>query len=174
MCTTTPPATPIHGVRLAVDVGKARVGVAACDSAGILASPIDTLYRDMKKQFDQKLLIRKIRERSAVRVYVGYPINLQGKETGSTEDAVAYAQQLADRLAHDPIECEVRLIDERLSTVTAHRQLHEAGRKSENHRSVVDQVAAAEILEHALNLEKSLGPEVGTTVTPSPSEGAQR
>src|SRR5699024_1208664 len=103
-------------------------------------------------------------ERRAVRVYVGDPINLKGKKTASTDDAQRFAQQLATLLADADLSTQVRLIDERLSTVSATQKLHQAGVSSRNQRSVVDQLAAVAILEHALVLEHNTGVNTGTLV----------
>src|SRR5690625_6878230 len=78
---------PVRGVRLAVDVGQARVGLAATDPGGILASPVATLRRDNKNLRDVRQIVDEVIERNAVRIYVGDPINLKGKKTASTEDA---------------------------------------------------------------------------------------
>lgn len=153
-----------RGVRLGVDVGRARVGLAASDPSGVLAMPVDTLRRDVKKGFDRRIIAREASRREAVVVYVGHPVNLQGKPTASTDDAVEYAQALAALLADERGAAEVRLVDERLSTVSAHRQLSEAGRSSRQHRAVVDQVAAVQILQQALDMQQSLHREVGRVV----------
>lgn len=154
---------PERGVRLGVDVGKARVGLAASDPDGILATPVTTLKRD-KKGFDQKIIAREAVSREAVVIYVGHPVNLQGQSTASTEDAVQYAEDLVEQLAKHGSRAQVRLIDERLSTVTAHRQLSEAGRSMKTQRAVVDQVAAVQILEQALNMQQSQHKDVGRPV----------
>jgi putative Holliday junction resolvase len=78
--------------------------------------------------------------------------------------ATDYAELLAEALAARGSDIPVQLVDERLSTVTAHRNLHEAGMSSRNHRKVVDQVAAAGILQHAIDMQKARGPDVGSRV----------
>lgn len=157
---------PVRGVRLGVDVGRARVGLAAADPDGILATPVTTLKRDPKKRFDQRIILKEAMARGAVAVYVGHPVNLEGRPTASTEDAVRYAEDLAGLLQREGCPAEVRLIDERLSTVTAHRQLYEAGRSSRRHREVVDQVAAVQILQQALTVQQSQHKDVGRLVVP--------
>lgn len=158
-----------RGVRLGVDVGQARVGLAASDPDGILATPVRTLKRDAKKGFDRRMIVREALERDAVVVYVGLPVNLQGRSTASTEDAVQYAQDLAGQLQAAGSSARVHLVDERLSTVSAHRQLREAGRDTRSHRDVVDQVAAVQILEQALNMQQSLQRDAGRPVAvPAP------
>lgn len=154
----------VRGVSLGVDVGKARVGLAAADPDGILATPVATLKRDAKKGFDLRIICKEALERDAKVVYVGHPVNLQGQPTRSTDDAVDYAGRLARRLRREGSHAQVRLVDERLSTVTAHRQLCEAGRSTRSHRAVVDQAAAVQILQQALNMQQSQHQHVGRIV----------
>ena len=154
----------VYGSRLGVDVGRVRVGLAATDPAGILASPVETLERDTKNFLDLHRIVDEVIERSAVRVYVGDPINLKGKKTASTDDAQMFARQLAALLAEADLSTQVRLIDERLSTVSASQKLHQAGVSSRNQRSVIDQLAAVAILEHALVLENNTGVNTGILV----------
>lgn len=153
------------GSRLGVDVGRARVGLAATDPAGILASPVATLTRDPKNFCDLHKIVDEAMQRNAVRVYVGDPINLKGQKTASTEDAHAFARQLAILLVEAGLSTQVRLIDERLSTVSATQQLRQAGVSSRNQRSVIDQLAAVAILEHAMVLEKNTGVNTGVLVS---------
>lgn len=155
----------VHGSRLGVDVGRARVGLAATDPAGILASPVATLKRDTNDLVDIHRIVDEAIERNAVRIYVGDPINLHGKKTASTDDAHLFAHQLAKVLAGTELSAQVRLIDERLSTVSASQKLHQAGVSSRNQRSVIDQLAAVAILEHAMMLENSTGANTGTLVS---------
>lgn len=158
-----------RGARLGVDVGQARVGLAASDPDGILATPVRTLKRDTKKGFDRRLIVREALEREAVVVYVGLPVNLQGRSTASTQDAEQYAADLAVELRAAGSAARVNLVDERLSTVSAHRQLREAGRDTRSHRAVVDQVAAVQILEQALDMQQSLQRDAGRPVAlPAP------
>lgn len=141
----------------------ARVGVALCDPGGVLATPLKTLKRDPKKNSDLRVLARLARDQGAVQVFVGLPRSLRGHETGSTQMARDYAGLLAVELAAEP-GIPVRLIDERLTTVSAHRALHESGLDGRKHRQVVDQVAAADILQQALDMQKSLQRDVGDAV----------
>lgn len=154
----------VRGARLGVDVGRARVGLAATDPAGILASPVETLKRDTKNLLDMHRIVEEATQRNAVRVYVGDPINLRGTKTASTDDAHHYAHQLAQLLAAAELPTQVRLIDERLSTVSASQKLHQAGVSSRNQRSVIDQLAAVAILEHAMMLENNTGANTGILV----------
>jgi putative Holliday junction resolvase len=153
-----------QGVKLGVDVGTVRVGVAVCDRDGILATPLKTLERNAKKNTDVRVLAGLAVELDAVQIFVGLPRTLKGEEHASARMATDYAQLLANALMSRGSAIPVQLIDERLSTVTAHRNLHEAGMSSRNHRKVVDQVAAAGILQHAIDMQKARGTDVGRRV----------
>jgi len=146
------------GVRLGIDVGKARIGVARSDFHGMLATPVETVARgagDLAR-------IRAIAEElDATEIVVGLPLALSGNETASTADAREFAGEIA-ALAIAP----VRLVDERLSTVSAHSALRASGRNAKNSRSVVDQVAAVIILQHALDFERSAAAAPGALVEP--------
>src|SRR4051794_8663987 len=114
-----------RGVKLGVDVGTVRVGVAACDPDGILATPLRTLQRNVKKNTDVRILAALAAELDAVEIFVGLPRTMKGEEHASARMATEYAQLLARALQDAGSGVPVRLIDERLSTVTAHRNLHE-------------------------------------------------
>jgi|APCry1669188879_1035177.scaffolds.fasta_scaffold15273_2 putative Holliday junction resolvase len=144
------------GVRLGVDVGATRIGVARSDAEGILASPVETVLRD-ESAIERLLVIAS--ELSVLEIFVGLPMNLAGKHTLSTEDAIRFAQQIAS-VSSVP----VRLIDERLTTVSAHSALRMNGKQPSRSRSVVDQVAAVMLLQHALDSERSQGVVPGSNV----------
>lgn len=157
-----------RGVRLGVDVGTVRMGVAKCDPDGILATPLRTVQRDPKRNSDLRVVVKDALAEEAVVVYVGLPQTLRGDESASAELARELAQLLADLLQEAGSSAEVRLIDERLSSVSAHQQLRSAGMTGREQRKVVDQVAAAGILQQALEMEKSIGGAVGETVAAKP------
>lgn len=141
-----------RGVRLGVDVGQVRVGVAICDPDGVLATPLVTLARDARADAstDIEELARLVAEREIVEVVVGLPVNLAGKEGPAAEQARAYATRLAGAIAPVP----VRLADERMSTVVVSRRLSERGVRGRRQRAVVDQAAAAEILQGWLDAQR--------------------
>lgn len=153
-----------QGVKLGVDVGMVRVGLASCDPEGILATPVKTLKRDVKKNSDIRVLVKEVAARGAVQVFVGLPKTLKGEEKSSALMARDYAETLAALLAEAELEVAVHLIDERLTTVTAHQALHQAGLDSREHRKVVDQVAAVAILQHAIDMQKARNENVGRVV----------
>lgn len=163
--TTRPPTAP--GVRLGVDVGTVRVGVAQSDPRGVLATPVATLDRRPDRppaagDPDVEELARLVEERGAVGVVVGLPRSLSGDEGPAAARARTYAAVVAARIA--PVW--VRLVDERLTSVDAHRALRESGVAGRRQRSVVDQAAAVLILQTALDAERSTGTPPGERVRP--------
>src|SRR5665647_475361 len=148
------------GIRLGVDVGSVRVGLAASDPAGILATPVQTLDRDLKSGADQGAIAAVVLERDVLEVVVGLPRSLSGGEGPAAAGARVYATTLASRISPTP----VRLIDERLTTIDAHRQLRDSGLSGRSQRAVVDQAAAVLILQAALDAEKSSGLAAGELV----------
>ena len=146
------------GVRIGVDVGKARIGVARCDPHAMLATPVRTVPRG---DGDLAAIADLAAELDAIEVVVGLPLSLSGDTTASTDDAVGFAGRLAAK-----VTVPVRLVDERLSTVTAQQALRAAGRNSRASRSVIDQVAAVIILQYALDFERSAGKPPGQLADP--------
>jgi len=124
----------------------------------MLATPVETVKRGSG---DIARIAEIVREHEPIEIVVGLPIALSGRDTASTGDARAFAVRLAE-LALAP----VRMVDERLSTVSAHSALRASGRTAKNSRSVVDQVAAVIILQHALDFERTAGSPPGAVVEP--------
>ena len=147
------------GVRLGLDVGRVRIGVARSDERGMLALPVATVARG---DGDLAAIVEYAREYEVSDIVVGLPLSLTGADTASTTDAREFAVLVAQSVPAIP----VRLVDERLSTVSAHQALRSSGRTTRNSRSVVDQVAAVIILQHALDAERSGGRPPGTPVAP--------
>ena len=144
------------GIRLACDVGSVRIGLARSDASGVLAVPLDAVAAgpDSVPQ-----VASAVREWEAVVVYVGLPLHLSGEEGPSSFAARAWAQSLAETGA-----IEVRLVDERLSTVQAQRGLQASGRSTRQSRSVIDSASAVVILQAALDRESSTGARAGQMV----------
>ena len=162
----------MRGVRLGVDPGDARIGVASSDPSAFLATPVETVPRG---EGDLDRIVEIVREHEAVLVYLGLPRSLSGGEGPAAGRVREFAAQLAARLAPVP----VRLFDERLSTVSAESMLRQQGRKGRSRRAVVDQVAAVVILQAALDTERSSGSTPGELVDvqqppDGPVDGAQR
>ncbi len=144
-------------MRLGVDPGDARIGVARSDPSGFLASPVETVRRG---KGDLRRIARLTEESEAVEVIVGLPRSLSGGEGPAAAKVREFAATLARRIA--PVA--VRLVDERLTTVSAEAMLRDRGRKGSDRRSVVDQAAAVLILQHALDTERATGRPPGETV----------
>ena len=173
-----------RGARLGVDVGMARIGLAASDPDGLVATPVETVPRVLAPggkggkggssgkssksasgtTADVARIVAEAEERFAAVVYVGLPRHLSGKEGAATADARAFAARLVVALAAAGEAAEVRLVDERMTTVSAHQALHAAGRKTKRHRSVIDQAAAVIILQSALDAERAKGERAGELV----------
>lgn len=152
------------GVRLAIDAGAARIGVARCDPGGLLATPLTTISRGPG---DLDRIASLVAAERAIEVIVGLPTGLSGQEGAAAAGARAFAASLAARLAPVP----VRLVDERLTTVIAHDALRQSGRGSRARRPVVDQAAAALILQGALDAERSTGQPAGELAGSAPGAG---
>lgn len=156
-----------HGVRLGIDPGEARIGVARSDPSGILATPVETVARG---EGDLARLAAILEEEAAVEVVVGLPRSLSGREGPSAARVRAFATELARTVAPVP----VRLCDERLSTVSAEGMLRERGKKGAGRRAVVDQAAAVVILQAALDMERARGTAPGELVAPDDREVEQQ
>jgi putative Holliday junction resolvase len=146
-----------HGVRLGIDPGDARIGVARSDPSGFLATPVETVRRG---KGDLARIARLVREEEAMEVLVGLPRSLSGGEGPAALKVRAFAVRLAARVAPVP----VRLVDERLTTLSAEAMLRDRGKKGQQRRAVVDQAAAVLILQHALDTERSTGSPPGEPV----------
>jgi Ser-tRNA(Ala) deacylase AlaX/RNase H-fold protein (predicted Holliday junction resolvase) len=146
------------GVRLGIDVGKARIGVARCDRDGLLAVPVETVRERMPRRRTSRGSPRSTpRWNCSSGCRSACPV-----ETASTDDARAFASEV--RAASG---LEVRLVDERLSTVSAHAALRDAGRSQRSSRRIVDQVAAVVLLQQAIDVEKSTGAPAGAVARPA-------
>ena len=152
----------LSGARLGIDLGSVRIGVAGSDPDGTLAYPLETVRRDAKWRSDVDRIAALTRERKVVEVVVGLPRSMSGREGAAASAARAWAIDLARRIAPVP----VRLVDERLSTVTAQRDVRDSGVAGRKGRIVMDQAAAVVILQSALDSQRA-GNLPGTVVPPS-------
>jgi putative Holliday junction resolvase len=147
-----------HGVRLGIDPGDARIGVARSDPSGFLASPVETVRRgkgDLARI--AKILAAEQEESTVIEVVMGLPRSLSGGEGPAAAKVREFGATLARRVAPIP----VRLVDERMTTVSAEAMLRDQGRKGGKRRAVVDQAAAVLILQHALDTERATGTAPG-------------
>lgn len=152
------------GVRLGVDVGSVRIGIARCDPGASLASPLDIVQRGPGAVAE---VARLAAESDAVELVVGLAVGLAGREGKAAADGRAFAAELAERVAPVP----VRLVDERFTTVLAHAALRRGGQDGRARRRSVDKAAAALLLQGALDEERSTGEPAGQLVS---AGGARR
>ncbi len=137
-----------RGRRIAFDYGDVRIGVALSDPDSILASPLTTLVSTDKKLAQS--LTKIFEEYEPITIYVGKPSNMDGSSGPAIEKVKAFCALLAS-LTQAPIE----LIDERLSTVSAARDMRSSGINAKEAKSRIDQAAAVAILEFAISIEKN-------------------
>ena len=152
-----------QGVRLGVDVGDVRIGVARSDPSGLIATPVETVPRG---DGDLVRLRHLAAEDAAIEIVVGLPRSLSGGEGPAAAKVREFAGKLAAALA--PVA--VRLCDERLSTVTAEAVLRGQGKKGQKRRAVVDQAAAVVILQNALDTERGTGTAPGELLVAGPGD----
>jgi len=136
-----------RGRRIAFDYGDVRIGVAVSDPDSILSSPLTTLKTTDKTLSSQISDI--ITEIEPVAIYVGRPSMLSGHDGTATEKATELVS-LLQAITQIPIE----LIDERMSTISAARNLRDAGRNAKESKDAIDMAAAVAILEFAIEIEK--------------------
>jgi putative Holliday junction resolvase len=130
---------------LGIDHGEARIGLAVSDELGMLAHPLETIH--LKDTPDPLARIAAICARDRIAsIVLGLPRNMNGTYGPAAEKARAFAEKLRAR-----VTCEVKLWDERLTSVAAQRSLHEVGRNVKNSRKIIDQVAAQIILQSWLD-----------------------
>lgn len=138
------------GRRLAVDVGKVRIGVAATDFHAILASGVTTISRQDSLEETVLELCQVIKDIDPIEIYVGLPVSMSGNFSSSTVDAITFARSLS---IAQPVP--IRFIDERLTTVSAASALRTSDRDAKSGRKIIDQIAATIILEQALDIERA-------------------
>jgi putative Holliday junction resolvase len=137
-----------RGRRIAFDYGDARIGVAISDPDSILSSPHTTLKATDKNLF--KSIVAIFDEIDPIQIFVGKPALL----SGNTGSASAKAQEFAQKLA-ELTDVEIVMVDERMSTVSAARNLREAGKNAKDSKAAIDMAAAVAILEFGIELQKS-------------------
>jgi putative holliday junction resolvase len=148
-----------RGRRLAFDVGDARIGVASSDPEGLLATPVETVPgRDVRAA--QRRLAELVAEYEPFEVVIGLPRSLDGREGPAAAKVRSFARQTATRIAPVP----VRLVDERMSTVTAAQSMRASGVNAKRGRARIDQAAAVVILQTVLETERVSGRPPGQRV----------
>jgi putative Holliday junction resolvase len=137
----------LRGRRLAFDFGDVRIGVAVCDPDAILATPVTTLKNNDDHLWEQ--ILELVNEYEPIHIYVGAPKHLSGATGVSMQKAEEFKERIFTRTG---IPCS--MVDERLSTVAAAKQLKDSGMNSRESKAAIDQAAAVAILEQAIAIEK--------------------
>lgn len=143
-----------RGRRLGIDLGDVRIGVATCDPDGLIATPVETIQQGAGAM---TRLVALAEEYQVIEMVVGLPLSLSGREGPAAAKVRAFAAELASAVA--PVA--VRLVDERMSTMTADSHLRASGMAGTNkqsgkkRRAVIDQAAATVILQSALDAERT-------------------
>lgn len=147
------------GRRIALDVGRVRIGVAICDPEAIVSTPLNPILRgsDLKNAIAEVFSIAE--EFGSLELYVGEPLSLDGSITASTIDAREFAIELSG-----VVSSPVRMIDERLTTVSAAAKLRSSGQNARTSKGLIDSASAVEILDIALNQERLSGQAPGILV----------
>jgi len=136
-----------RGRRIAFDYGDVRIGVATSDADSIVCSPLTTLKATDKSLL--KSISEILAEIDPVQIFVGKPALLSGKEGAATDKALQFADLLRWITG-----VELVMVDERLSAVTAARNLRDSGKTARESKASIDMAAAVGILEFAIELEK--------------------
>ena len=137
----------LRGRRIAFDYGDVRIGVAVSDPDSILCSPLTTLQA-ADKRLDANIT-QLLQEHEPVQIFVGRPALLSGNDGAASEKALAFAERIRNLTG-----VSVEMIDERMSTVSAARNLRDSGKSAKESKSSIDMAAAVAILEFALEIEK--------------------
>ena len=147
------------GRKLAIDIGRARLGIAISDLSGILSSPLDSVRRIADDSETIQDILKIVADNEVQEIYVGDPVSLSGEITPSTDDARNFASLLQSTTV-----LPVRLIDERLTTVTAARNLRDSGKNAKTSKSLIDSASAVVILEAVFQVERVSGEAAGRSV----------
>ncbi len=134
---------------LAVDLGRARTGLAVCDESEFLASPAGVISEHNMERLAQTIAAQAA-ERKVGGIVVGLPRNMDGSEGESAQNARAFAENL-QKLVEAPVEMR----DERGTTITAHGYLNETDTRGKKRKAVVDAVAATIILQDYLDYRRN-------------------
>lgn len=152
-----------RGRRLGIDVGTVRIGIAQCDPDGILATPLDTVYRRAGDETALQRIAGLVRETDPIELVTGLPRSLDGAQRAAAASTLDFTARIA-RATGVP----VRLVDERFSTTQAHTVLQAVGKSARKRREIVDAVAAVVILQSAIDHERSTGRPAGELLPDHP------
>lgn len=130
---------------LGIDYGEARIGIAATDSCGILAHPVESIHLQRTEPLER--IATLVKERGIRTLVLGLPLRMDGIEGTACAKVRAFGEKLHARLPELPLI----YVDEYLTTTVAQEKLHQAGKKAKNFKPIIDQAAAVEILNNWLD-----------------------
>ena len=128
---------------LGIDYGDARVGISITDPLGINAQGLETIHHDGNDKIVLKRLEEIINEYSVTTIVIGMPINMNGTKTERAEVTEKFIHKMKCKFGKIPIE----RIDERLTTVEAHKTMNFLNINKYKKRNIVDTISAVYILE---------------------------
>ena len=131
---------------LGIDLGSKRIGIAASDRSGTIASPLTVLKRGTSQRIDHAEIAKIVLEEEAQAIVIGLPLNMDGSEGSAAKSARMEAERMAT-----VVNVPIYIHDERRSTVEGDRVLMERGMNAQDRRKVIDKVAAAVILQSWLD-----------------------
>jgi putative Holliday junction resolvase len=137
---------------MALDVGKARIGIALSDPLGYTAQPLLTIWRKSRGD-DLRSILRLIRKHEVTQIVVGNPLHMSGEVSPWAEKVREFAGEIGARSS-----LPVELWDERLTSVAAHEILDEAGHDTRDRERIIDQVAATVILRDWMEARRHSNP----------------
>ena len=136
---------------LGIDYGDSRVGIAITDALGITAQGLETINYNGKDKVLLKRLDEIIEEYEIEIIALGLPLNLKGEETVRAEVTRKFLHKLKCKYP----KLKIELVDERLTSVQAHKTMNDLGIKKENKKKIVDTLSAIYILETYINKNKT-------------------
>ena len=147
------------GRKLAIDIGRSRLGIAISDPSGILSSPLDPINRLAEDSETVHEILKIVLDNDIQELYIGDPVSLSGQQTASTVDARNFATLLQAATL-----VPVRLVDERLTTVSAARNLRDSGKNAKSSKPLIDSASAVVILDSVLHAQRLSGEAPGRAV----------
>jgi len=136
---------------LGIDYGDSRVGIAITDALGITAQGLETINYNGKDKVLLKRLDEIMEEYEIDTIALGLPLNLKGEETVRAEITRKFLHKLKCKYP----KLKIELVDERLTSVQAHKTMNDLGIKNENKKKIVDTLSAVYILETYINKNRT-------------------
>ena len=137
--------------KLGLDYGDSRIGVAITDSLGITAQGLETIHHNGNDKVALKRLEEIFNEYDIDTIVIGMPINMDGSKTDRVEVTNKFIHKLKCKFSKIPIE----QVDERLTTVAAHKTMNYLNINKNEKRNIVDTISAVYILETYMNKQKN-------------------